>query len=324
MRWPGARPWTDYAARRAGATVSSTPACTCPGSTRPPTRTPTPPVTTTGPTRTSDDASLSATVVDDGRVADERLRLILLCCHPALDQQSQVALVLRLDAVLAVLYLVFNEGYLSRSAQFLALQRLDLAREAVRLTRLLDALLPGRAEVEGLLALELFHLARSDARTDGTGDLVLLADQDRALWDPGTIRTANAVLASALRRMQPGPSQLQAVVASHHANASRADATDWSAIASAYRQLAAMTGSPVVALNHAAAVAEADGPAAGLVLLDGIEGLERYHLLHAARADLLRRVGRSDEASESYRRALALTDNPAGQRFLQARLSALG
>ncbi len=321
---------------------------------------------------TSDDASLSATVVDDGRVADERLRLILLCCHPALDQQSQVALVLRLvgglttaqiaaafvvpeptlaqrivrakrkirdaripmsipvdlaerlDAVLAVLYLVFNEGYLSRSAQFLALQRLDLAREAVRLTRLLDALLPGRAEVEGLLALELFHLARSDARADGTGDLVLLADQDRALWDPGTIRTANAVLASALRRMEPGPYQLQAVVASHHANASRADATDWSAIASAYRQLAAMTGSPVVALNHAAAVAEADGPAAGLVLLDGIEGLERYHLLHATRADLLRRVGRSDEAAESYRRALALTDNPAEQRFLQARLSALG
>jgi RNA polymerase sigma-70 factor (ECF subfamily) len=313
----------------------------------------------------------------DAVVQDERLRLMLLCCHPALDQQAQVALVLRLvaglttpeiaaafvvpeptlaqrivrakrkirearipmslpddlterlDAVLAVLYLVFNEGYLSRSAEAGGLQRLDLAHEALRLTRLLAELAPAQPEVEGLLALELFSLARADTRTNRGGDLVLLPDQDRTRWDLEQIRFANAVLAQAMQRRQPGAYQLQAVIAAHHANAPTTADTDWPAITAAYRQLTAMTGSPVVALNHAAAVAMADGPAAGLAALDaiaarwGAQRLQGYHLLHATRADLYRRLGRDDEAVESYHRALVLAQNPAEQRFLQARIDEL-
>jgi len=312
-----------------------------------------------------------ALVVDDGAIADERLRLILLCCHPALDRDAQVALVLRLvaglttaeiaasfvvpeatlaqrivrakrkirdaripmsvpadlgerlDAVLAVLYLVFNEGYLSRSPDAVQLQRPDLAQEALRLTGLLTGLLPGHAEIEGLLALMLLHLARSDARSGPEGELVLLAEQDRGRWDAGLVRQGNAVLAAALRRLDPGPYQLQAVIAAYHANAPSAEDTDWAAIAGAYRQLAAMTGSGVVAVNHAVAVAEADGPAAGLAVLDGVAGLDRYHLLHAARAHLLHRLGRSEQARDAYERALALTVNPAERRFLAARLDDL-
>jgi len=177
--------------------------------------------------------------------------------------------------------------------------------------------------VEGLLALELFHLARTDARTRPGGDLVLLADQDRGRWDQTAVRSGNAVLATALRRLQPGPHQLQAVIAAHHANAAGPEDTDWPAVAAAYRQLASMTGSPVVAVNHAVAVAEADGPAAGLALLDTVEGLDRYHLLHAARAHLLRRLDRLDEARAAYRRALGLATNQAERRFLTARIDDL-
>ncbi len=313
-------------------------------------------------------------LVPDDRIADERLRLILLCCHPAIGPQAQVALVLRLvaglttaeiaaaymvpeatlaqrivrakqkiraaripmsipadlaervDVVLGVLYLVFNEGYLSRSGQGAALQRLDLSGEALRLTRLLARLVPEQPEVEGLLALQMFHLARASTRADARGDLVLLPDQERSAWDLPRILSANVVLGSALRRMQPGPYQLQAVIASYHANARTAADTDWPAIASAYAQLASITRSPVVELNGAVAVAMADGPAAGLAVLnagDGLAQLDRYHLVHATRADLLRRLGRTAEAAEHYRQALALTDNPVEQRFLQARLADL-
>jgi RNA polymerase sigma-70 factor (ECF subfamily) len=235
----------------------------------------------------------------------------------------------RLDAVLAVLYLVFNEGYLSRSAQAQGLQRLELAEEALRLTQLLGELAPGQPEIEGLLALELFALARADTRSDRSGELVLLPDQDRTRWDLDRIRAANAVLAQALQRMRPGIYQLQAVIAAHHANAPTAADTDWPAITSAYRQLVAMTGSPVVALNHAAAVAMADGPAAGLAVLEeaqtrwGPGALDGYHLFHATRADLLRRLGRGHEALAGYRRALALTPNPTERRFLQRRADEL-
>ena len=311
------------------------------------------------------------TWLPDDRVADERLRLMLLCCHPALDRDSQVALVLRLvaglttpqiaagfvvpeatlaqrlvrakrkiraaripmslpadlgerlDVVLAVLYLVFNEGYLARTGEQDELQRPDLCLEAVRLTRLLEGLVPGRAEVAGLLALQLFHQARSSTRSDGAGELLLLDEQDRTAWDLAGIHAANAVLAEALGRMEPGPYQLQAVIAAHHANARTAADTDWPAIASAYAQLVAMTGSPVVRLNHAIAVAMADGPAAGLALMAGISGLDRYYLLPAARADLLARLGRRDEAAESYRLAVGLTRNPVERRFLVSRSNRL-
>lgn len=310
-----------------------------------------------------------AMIVDGADVADERLRLLLLCCHPALDREAQVALTLRLvgglttpeiaaaflvpestlaqrivrakkkirlagiplsipdnldervDALLTVLYLVFNEGYLSRSSAD-SVERIDLADEAIRLTRQTATLLPEQAEVLGLLALELFHRARSATRADSFGELVLLEDQDRTAWDLSRIAEGNAVLVDALRRMQPGVYQVQALIASHHANARTADDTDWPSIAGLYQQLLAMTHSPVVALNHAVAVAMADGPQAGLGLLETVDGLDGYHLFHAARGELLLRAGSRDDAHLSFTRARTLTANAAEQRHLDRRIAA--
>jgi RNA polymerase sigma-70 factor (ECF subfamily) len=182
-------------------------------------------------------------------------------------------------------------------------------------------LLPDHAEVDGLLALELFHRSRVAARTDASGDLVLLDQQDRTRWDLGAIRHANVVLQRAMQRMQLGPYQLQAVIAGHHANARTAADTDWPAIAGLYQQLVAMTDSPVVRLNHAISVAMADGPHAGLAMLDELEGLDRYHLFHAARGELLLRAGEPAPARDAFAAARALTDNPAERRHLDARVT---
>ncbi len=300
---------------------------------------------------------------------DEHLRLVLLCCHPALDQDTQVALTLRLvgglrtteiasafllpeatlaqrivrakrkirgagmaltmppnseqriGAVLGVLYLVFNEGYLSRGDGKDAV-RVDLSEEAIRLTRLVS-MLTTAAEAQGLLALQLFHQARTATRTDSRGDIVLLEDQDRTKWDLAKVAEANGVLHTAMRQMQPGPYQVQAVIAGHHANARSASDTDWSAIATAYAHLGVMTPSPIVELNRIVAVAMADGPLAGLVLLDQLatrDGLGAYHLFHATQGELLLRAGRNAEAVSSFERAAALTVNPAEIRHLQRRL----
>ena len=316
---------------------------------------------------------------DEQPLADDRLRLVLLCCHPALDRDAQVALTLRMvgglttpeiasaflvpeatlaqrivrakrkirvagiplsipadpadldgrvDAVLAVLYLIFNEGYLTRSDRDVVV-RVDLVDEAVRLTAAMAELLPEHAEVAGLLALEMFHRSRLSTRADAMGDLVLLDQQDRTRWDLEAIGRANAVLHRAMRRMQPGPYQLQAIIAGHHANARTASDTDWSAIAGLYRQLAVVAPSPVVRLNHAVAVAMADGPHAGLAMLDELEaagdlvGLERYHLLHATRAELSLRAGRVAEARQAFVLARATAFTPAEQRHLDRRIAAL-
>jgi RNA polymerase sigma-70 factor (ECF subfamily) len=315
-------------------------------------------------------------IVDPGSVHDEHLRLVLLCCHPALDRDTQVALTLRLvgglstpeiaaaflipettlaqrivrakrkirdariplslpadideriEAVLTVLYLIFNEAYLSRGTAD-AVVRVDLAAEAIRVTRVVQSLLPDAAEVQGLLALELFQNSRTGARTDVHGDLVLLEEQDRSSWDRAQIEDANEIVAAALARMDPGPFQVQALIAAHHANARTAAETDWSGIARLYGQLEAMTGSPIVSLNRAVAVAMADGPRAGLDLIDGLESrdgsggsprLEDYHLLHAARGELLLRADEPAAAALAFERACALARNPAEQRHLERRL----
>jgi RNA polymerase sigma-70 factor (ECF subfamily) len=224
----------------------------------------------------------------------------------------------RLRAVLAVLYLVFNEGYSASSGAEHV--RRDLCDEAIRLAKLAAVLMPDEAEALGLLALMLLHDARRDARFGRDGDLVLLHEQDRALWNAARIEEGLRVLdrASALRR--PGPYQLQAVIAAAHARAPRAEETDWAGIARLYGFLLELGPSPVVAVNHAVAVAMADGPERGLQLLAAVE-LEHYHLLHAARADLLRRLERRDEAAAAYREALALGMNDAERRFLERRLA---
>lgn len=319
---------------------------------------------------TAADEDTSHLLTPDEWESDERLRLMLLCCHPALAPEAQVALTLRLvgglttdeiaaaflvpeatlaqrivrakkkirearipmslpanlterlDVVLQVLYLICNEGYLSHG-QDSTHQRVDLADEALRLTALLDELVPKTAEVEGFLALQLFHRARSAARTDAAGDLVLLEDQDRTAWDLPTIRQANAVLATAMGRLVPGPYQLQAIIASYHANAPTAADTDWPSIAAVYAQLSAMTRSPVVAVNHAVAVAMADGPHAGLKMLDAIDNVDGYHLAHAARGHLLALTGSTDEAGVAYSRALDLATSAAERRHLTRRRDAL-
>jgi RNA polymerase sigma-70 factor (ECF subfamily) len=299
--------------------------------------------------------------VDATTFPDERLELIFTCCHPALAVEAQVALTLRtlgglstaeiaraflvgeptmaqrlvrakhkikaagipfrvpadhllpdrLAAVLAVVYLIFNEGYAGR---------VDLAAEAIRLGRSLAELMPDEPEVRGLLAMMLLHDARRGARFDA-GDLVLLADQDRSRWDSAQIADGRAVLDRALAlqgRGSGGPYILQAAVASLHADEPR----DWPQIAALYGELARMTGSPVVELTRAVAVAEADGPAAGLRIVDGL-ALEDYRYLHATRGDLLRRLDRTDEAREAYRRALALVHDGAERRLLERRLAQL-
>jgi RNA polymerase sigma-70 factor (ECF subfamily) len=220
-----------------------------------------------------------------------------------------------------VLYLIFNEGYLSRGGA--DGDRGDLVEDAIRLTIQLRELLPADAEVGGLLALELYTRARADSRFDG-GELVLLDEQDRTTWDLELIEQANGVLAHAMTRGRPGPFQLQAIIAQFHANARTAADTDWPAIAAAYGVLEAMTGSPVVALNHAVAVGMADGPRAGIIKLDAVTGLERYHLYWAVRGELLLRAGDPDAALPALRHARELAQNPAEQRHLDKRIKRIG
>jgi RNA polymerase sigma-70 factor, ECF subfamily len=228
----------------------------------------------------------------------------------------------RLGSVLAVLYLIFNEGYAASAGD--ALVRRELCAEAVRLGRVLAELMPDEGEALGLLALLLLHDARREGRVGPGGELVLLEDQDRGRWDRAKIHEGVGLLDRAMRRGPPGPYRLQACVAALHAVAPTAAATDWRRIALLYDQLMVVAGSPVVALNRAVAVAMVEGPAAGLDLMDALAGsgaLDGYHLLHAARADLLRRLGRDPEAAAAYRRALALTSNPVEQAFLSRRLT---
>ena len=302
-------------------------------------------------------------IMDASSLGDERLRLLLLCCHPALDRDTQVALTLRLaggltaaevaaayllpeatltqrvvrakrkireagmpltipanldervDALLRVLYLIFNEGYLSRGAAHVT--RVDLITEAIRLTRQVVDELPASAEAEGLLALQLYHHARSATRIDGLGELVLLEHQDRTGWNLDVITEANAWLRSAMTRMSPGPYQVQAIIAGHHANARTAADTDWAAIAELYAQLGRMAPNPVVELNRAVAIAMADGSLAGLAVLDRLTGLDDYHLFHATRGELLARAGRP--ATASFDRARELTSNEGERRHLARR-----
>ncbi|MDO9457830.1 RNA polymerase sigma factor [Nocardioides sp.] len=305
--------------------------------------------------------------VDGTPVGDDQLRLMLLCCHPALHRDAQVALTLRLvgglttteiaaaylqpeatitqrivrakrkirdagiplhlparlderiDGLLTVLYLVFNEGYLARGAQPL---RVDLADEAVRLTRRTRGLLPDHAETGGLLALMLLQRARFAGRFDGAGDLVLLEHQDRTRWDAAGIAEGHRVLAAALRLGRPGAYQLQGVVAALHAGARTYADTDWTAVVAAYDALVGLTDSPVARLNRAAAVGRADGPRAGLRALDDVTGLDGYHLLHATRGELLLRAGERDEGLASLERALELAPSEAERRHLVRRIGA--
>ncbi|MFG3023752.1 RNA polymerase sigma factor [Streptomyces sp. NPDC048254] len=309
---------------------------------------------------------------DDSGVADDRLRLIFTCCHPALPIEARVALTLRTLAglttpeiaraflvpeatmsqrlvrakrkirnagipyrvppahllpdrttgVLGVLYLLFNEGYAATAGA--DLMRTGLCAEAVRLARLLARLMPDEPEVVGLLALLLLHDARRDTRVDAAGDLVTLEDQDRTAWDRAEIDEGAALLEGALRRGRPGPYQIQAAVAACHATAATAADTDWADIAGLYGELQRYVPSAVVRLNRAVAVGMAEGGEAGLALVAELEAeddLTGYHLLPATRADLLRRMGRSREAAESYARALELVENAAERRFLEKRLT---
>jgi RNA polymerase sigma-70 factor, ECF subfamily len=310
---------------------------------------------------------------DEEGVADDRLRLIFTCCHPALPADAQVALTLRevcgltteeiarayltapptvaqrivrakakirdaripyqvpsradlpdrLDSVLHVVYLVFNEGYFASSGT--SLTRHDLSGEAIRLGRLLIEWLP-EPEAIGLLALMLLHESRRAARTSATGELILLDDQDRSLWNRDQITEGSALVERALSSRRFGPYTLQAAIAAVHAKAPSAAATDWAQIVGLYDVLARADPSPVVELNRAAAVAMRDGPRAGLALIDAILArgdLGDYHLAHSARADLCRRLGRRAEARTSYRRALALTRQEPQRRFLERRLEEL-
>lgn len=226
----------------------------------------------------------------------------------------------RLPPVLAVIYLVFNEGYTTTSGDELV--RADLCAEAIRLARLLTGLMPDEPEVLGLLALLLLTEARRAARTSADGSLVLLADQDRSRWDRSMIAEGQALVGACIRRNQPGPYQIQAAVNAVHSDAVAASATDWAQILALYDQLLAISPTPVVALNRAVAVAEVDGPAAGLAAIEGLD-LSGYHLFHATRADLQRRLGRTGEAAASYDAALALVANAAERRFLEERRHSL-
>ena len=228
----------------------------------------------------------------------------------------------RLSGALAVIYLVFNEGYLATTGD--RLLRPELAAEAVRLSKLLATLMPDEPEPLGLVALLLLQDSRRDTRTGPGGDLVLLEDQDRTRWDRAQIDEGLGLVETALRRGRPGPYQLQAAIAAVHASSPTAGDTDWPQIVALYDELIRRHPSPVVALNRAVAVAMVEGPQRGLELLAGIEGLEQYRLFHAALGDLLLRQDRTAEAVAAYRRARRLATNKAECRFLDGRLSALG
>ncbi|RSM76752.1 RNA polymerase subunit sigma-24 [Kibdelosporangium aridum] len=289
---------------------------------------------------------------------EDQLRLMYTCCHPALSLEAQIALTLhtlaglstaeiaraflvdehdmaerlavarrtakddrefseheRTPAVLTVLYLLFNEGY--------SASRSNLADEAIRLARVIAK--PGRPEALGLLALMLLHHARRDARLTPEGDLVTLDEQDRTQWNRGEIAEGLQVLDAAQKHEQPGPYQIQAAIAACHVTAPSASDTDWLRIAELYGLLMRLTPSPVVELNRAVAIGMADGPGAGLALVEPLTAsLGGYHLLHATRADFLRRLGRRAEAVEAYTQALALTNSAAEKRYLTRRLRETG
>ena len=231
----------------------------------------------------------------------------------------------RLASVQAVIYLIFNEGYSSTAGA--GLMRHDLSAEAIRLGRVLVQLSPDEPENIGLLALMLLQDSRRQARIDERGELVTLEEQDRSLWDRNQIDEGLTLVEQALRRGQAGPYQLQAAIAAVHAEARTAGNTDWSQIGALYRALMRLNPSPIIALNYAAAVAMSEGPAEGLRLIDSAASsgkLNNYYLFHAARADLLRRLGRNDEAREAYSRALELTNNQVEQQYMRRRLGELG
>ena len=225
----------------------------------------------------------------------------------------------RLRPVLAVIYLVYNEGYVATSGD--SLGRVDLGAEAVRLGRLLVELMPGEAEARGLLALMLLGESRRPARVAPDGSLVRLVDQDRSLWNRALLAEGQSLVRECLRRKAPGPYQIQAAIAAVHSDAATATATDWPAIVALYDQLLVVAPSQVVRLNRAIARSEVDGPEVALVEVDELD-LDGYHLLHATRAELLVRLGRGTDAASAYDRAIALTDNAAEQRFLAARRDA--
>jgi RNA polymerase sigma-70 factor (ECF subfamily) len=228
----------------------------------------------------------------------------------------------RLPAVLASLYLIFNEGYLATSDE--ALVRRELCSEAIRLARMLAALMPDEGEAAALLALMLLHDSRRETRLGAGGELVLLEEQDRSRWDRAEIGEGLALVERALRFEPVGAYTLQAAIAAEHAQSPDADATDWRRIATLYELLMQASPSPVVELNRAVAVAMAEGPERGLELVDELsDDLAGYHLFHSARADLLRRLGRSAEAATAYRRAAELATNPVEREFLERRLALL-
>lgn len=325
--------------------------------------------------RTHDTAADEASPGDepDPGVADDRLRLIFTCCHPALAPDAQIALTLRevcgltteqiaqafltpvptlaqrivrakakirdaripyevpapadlagrLESVLKVIYLVFNEGYTASSGA--ELMRLDLASEAIRLGRLLVEMLP-QTEAIGLLALMLLHDSRRAARTSAAGELIVLEDQDRSLWSRAQIEEGCALAARTLASRRPGPYALQAAIGAVHCRAASAADTGWSEIVRLYDQLLQIEPTPIVALNRAVAIAMRDGPEAGLSLIDDLLAggeLTGYRLAHAARADLCRRLGRKAQAREAYSQALALTHSQPERRFLERRLAQL-
>jgi RNA polymerase sigma-70 factor, ECF subfamily len=235
---------------------------------------------------------------------------------------AEAELPARLKPVLAVVYLIFNEGYAATAG---SLMRLELCTEAVRLARVLAELMPDEPEAQGLLALFLLLHARSAARVTAGGSLARLAEQDRRLWDRDLIAEGQAIVRACVLRGHPGPYQIQAAINAVHSVAPSFDSTDWHAILTLYDQLYALTPTPVVALNRAVAVAEVRGPAAGLAVMDGLRssGLDSYYPFHAARADLLRRLGRDEEAAAAYAAARTHTANPVEQAFLDTRRAAL-